>query len=362
MNRSGRFAGSLAAMLISVALHIGAPPGHGGAFVVGRAWAASVAAAGLARNSPNLTRILPSAKNTGPVVPFQPPSLAALTVPVLAIGMPTEALADFAKALLFWPVALITGVAAWLVRLRAASWRGIAVRQAGLDATLSVSRPEPAPEPLPAALVPASEPVAASRGQAQGADLAARARFVAMTFAFPETGIAQPGPIDWPLQMNCQPTRFNLTLQHAALGYRLAFCNRGAEPLGPLIIRADLVAETSRMAQHHPVGCAADALPLCHYLDSLPAGDTMELTGELRLPLAGIAAMRLGTAELLVPLMRLCAESAGECQPVLSVSAGFAIGLPPLSAGGGIQPFRLDLGPAIWRKLTARRLPCTDLS
>jgi hypothetical protein len=161
--------------------------------------------------------------------------------------------------------------------------------------------------------------------------------------------------------VSCEPTRFTLTLQHAALRYRLEFCNRGAQALGPLIIRVDLASVETRKPQNHQVDFDADALPLCHYLDSLPAGDRIELTGELRLPLTGIAAMQLGTAELLVPLMRLCAESAGESRPALSVSACFAIGLPPLSAGGGIQPFRLDLGPGIWRKLTARRLVNADL-
>ena len=66
--------------------------------------------------------------------------------------------------------------------------------------------------------------------------------------------------------------------------------------------------------------------------------------------------MRLGTAELLVPLMRLCAESVGACRPVLSLSACFAIGVPSVLAGGGIQPFQFDSGMGIWRKLTARQL------
>jgi hypothetical protein len=190
--------------------------------------------------------------------------------------------------------------------------------------------------------------------QAEGADLAERARFVAMNFAFPEPGLARQTPTDWPLQIGCQPLRFILMPGLAVLRYRLELWNRGAEALGPLIIRADLVAE-SRTAAESQTELAADVLPMCHYLDSLPAGDGVELSGELRLALADVATLRLGSAELLVPMLRLCAESAGAAPPGLNISADFAIGQPPLSAGGGIRPFRLDSGPGIWRKLTARR-------
>ncbi len=209
----------------------------------------------------------------------------------------------------------------------------------------SLSGPEPALPPSPAAPVP----------QAQGADLAERARFVALSFAFPESGLAREAATDWPLHMSCAPTRFTLTLRHAALRYRLEVCNRGAEALGPLIIRADLIAE-SGIAAIRPVAFAAAGLPPCHHLDSLAAGENVVLTGELRLALAGVVAMRLGGAELLVPLMRVCAESAVASPLAFCHSAGFAIGLPPLAPGGSIQPFRLNSRPGIWRKLTARRL------
>ena len=253
-----------------------------------------------------------------------------------------------ATTLQFWPVAMVAGLATWLIHLRNTRWSRLALDRSEPIDWLQDTTPECEPPAAPDLL------------QVQGADLAARARFVAMTFAFPEVDTArqrlQGAAAGWPLHIDCQPIRFTLTLQHAALGYRLEFCNRGADALGPLIIRADLVAAGNRLAQDYPVEFTADALPVCHYLDSLPAGDSVELAGDLRLPLANIAALRLGKAELLVPLLRLCAESAGESRPAFNLSTCFAIGMPPLSAGGGIQPFRLDAGPGIWRKLSARRL------
>jgi hypothetical protein len=256
-------------------------------------------------------------------------------------------------ALSWWliaPITLFAGIAAWLRRRRRARWHPISLDWTNPAKTPNRSGVEPAPTSLP----PVPGPLAPTL--AQGADLAARARFVAMSFTLPQAGWSRHGPTDWPLHMECEPTRFTLTLGYAVLSYCLELCNRGAEALGPLMIRAELVAAESRTAPDEQAEFACAALPPCHYLDSLPAGENVALTGELRLSLGGVVAMRLGLAELLVPLMRVCAESARESRLALSLSACFAIGLPPLAVGGGIQPFRLDSGPGIWRKLTVRRL------
>jgi hypothetical protein len=256
----------------------------------------------------------------------------------------------------FWPLVLIGlagAMSGWLCQQRSGGWHPIFGQPTRPAATPRRLALPPAPAPVrdsPAALVPVV--------QAEGADLAERARFVAMNFAFPEPGWSRQTPTDWPLQIGCLPLRFILMPGLAVLRYRLELWNRGAETLGPLIIRADLVAE-SRTAECQTELAApeltTDVLPLCHYLDRLTAGDGVELSGELRLALADVATLRLGSAELLVPMMRLCAESAGDAPEGLNISADFAIGQPPLSAGGGIRPFRLDSGPGIWRKLTARR-------
>lgn len=319
MTRSGRLAGLLAVLLLLIVLSIGV--------WIGRT-------SGLA--------LEPS---------FAWPLLPAFPAPVIDIGFgPTGSNASTTIAL----CPPLAAFVAWLIRRRHHRWSRIALDHAVPNDLPIPAPPAPAPPAMPA-------PPAA-----QGPDLAARARFVALSFAFPEAGparvhAARSGLTDWPLQIDCQPIRFTLTLRHAALAYALTFCNRGADPLGPMIIRADLASTSAQTVQDRAMSRTGDALPLCHYLDSLPPGAAIELTGELRLPLADVAAMRLGAAELLVPLLRLYAESAGDVGPALSTATSFAIGLPPLSAGSGMQPFRLDLGPGIWRKLTARRVIGTDL-
>ncbi len=167
---------------------------------------------------------------------------------------------------------------------------------------------------------------------------------------------ASPQPPGSPLELDCRPVRFTLTLRHAALRYRLRLSNPGPEALGPLIIRADLATAEAEIPQDRQAIFEPYALPLCHYLDSLAAGGHAELVGELRLPLAGVAAIRLGTAKLLVPLLRVWVETAGDARPALSCAGCFAIGVLPAAAGSGFQPIDLDSSLGIWRKLTARRL------
>lgn len=285
-----------------------------------------------------------------------------------------ESWTAYAAPLQYLPIVVFAVAAAWLIRNRIPHWRRMSPSGAELDAfpgeivsdiTLSVtSAPLETLEPAEPdddchpdfAPVPVSKP--------PGADLAARALFVAMSF---------PGPVGAPLhippprlasaslRIDCHPIRLTLTLRHAALRYRLQLGNRGAEALGPIIIRADLATAEPGIPQDHQAAFDPYALPLRHYLDSLPAGTNAELTGELRLPLASIAAIRLGSAKLLVPLMRVWVETAGAALPALSCARCFAIGIPPAAAGSGIQPFHLDSSLGIWRKLTTRRLQNADL-
>lgn len=192
----------------------------------------------------------------------------------------------------------------------------------------------------------------------QNGDLPVPARFIATCYPVAPTC---PQPAVMPLTMACQAMRFTLTLEQAALRYRLQLENCWTQTLGPLIIRADLVLAGAATAQNRQAGFDTYALPVCHYVDSFAAGGRIDLSGDLRLPAARLAPFRLGRAEFLVPLMRICAESIGNFRPEFSLPACFAIGLTPISAGGGIQPFHVDSGLGIWRKLAVRRVQIDDL-
>lgn len=276
---------------------------------------------------------------------------AALPLPGILHWIALPGLLARASPALALEMAAIAGCAAagaWAIHRGRARWRPIAVGHGEATGETALALAEAAADfdpglaPAPASLL--TDAASPARGQ-----------FVAM--AFPAAAPAMPQISgDHPLEIACQPIRVTLTLTHAGLHYRLQCCNRGAQALGPLLIRAALAGVEPDIAQAGQTGLDAQALPLCHYLDGLPAGASIGFAGELRVPLGAMAAMRLGAARFVIPLLRLSAESAGESRPVICTSANFAIGLSAASGGSGIQPFPLDLGPGIWRKLRMRKL------
>lgn len=277
---------------------------------------------------------------------------------LLQLGGPGRA--AIAIALAFWPIFIFAGAAAWLIHNRRSLGNQIALVRVvplknacgPLNETVLVTAPHTSPRDT---ATPATTPASIPATTPALADMAAPPRRVATTFPVAETSSPQDSAL-CSLDIDCQPIRFTLSLGRAALRYRLRLDNFGATAIGPLIIRGDLVAAEPGIPQPGGVECNPDALPVCHYLDSLDAGSSTEMNGELRLPLAGIAAIRLGRAEFLVPLMRLWVESLADSVPALSLSTCFAIGVPTTSELGGIQPFHLDSGLGIWRSLIARRL------
>ena len=87
-------------------------------------------------------------------------------------------------------------------------------------------------------------------------------------------------------------------------------------------------------------------LPLLHEVPSLAPGETVELKGELRLPLARGMPIRQGAAVVFVPLARFRAGAAGGEPRCFTV----VVGQP--SPRGALQPHRLDLGPRSAEGLT----------
>ena len=83
-------------------------------------------------------------------------------------------------------------------------------------------------------------------------------------------------------------------------------------------------------------------------IERLEPGESRTVEGEFRLPFGQIVPIRQGNAALLLPLARFRLEAEGSA-PVVRT---FAVGLP--GAKAALQPFRLDLGPRVYPKLTQR--------
>ena len=230
------------------------------------------------------------------------------------------------------PAALAGALAAWLV-----------LRRRGRDAAPApvFVRPQPvsedgAPGPMrsagpvaPVAPAPAAEPVPAAVGLGGQAPL------------------APAGPVE----LDFAALRLSVSLVNATLQYRLTLVNRAAAACGPLAVGADMIAAHASLPEDAQLGRDGAGLAPRHRVPGLAPGESVELVGELRLPLASVTPIRAGAASLLVPLVRLRIEGAGPAQTVALV-----VGETPASPGAPLRPFRLDQGPRIFGAVSQRAL------
>lgn len=231
-----------------------------------------------------------------------------------------------------WPWPWLAGLGL-LVALLAAGWWWLRRRMPDGSPIVvpDIERPrvaEPAPElePLPE---PASEPVFAASQAAQAAAQAAQAAQAAN-----------------PLHITIEPLKLTQTVMNASLSYRLSLTNAGEAPLEGVQVAADLVAAHASLPREALMAAPDTELPLRHEVPSLAPGETVELKGELRLPLAKAMPIRQGAAVVFVPLARFRAGAAGGEPRCFTV----VVGQP--SPRGALQPHRLDLGPRSAEGLT----------
>jgi hypothetical protein len=154
-----------------------------------------------------------------------------------------------------------------------------------------------------------------------------------------------------PIALAFEARKMSATLVNTTLAYRLFIKNRRDEALTGLIVAGDMVAAHAALPVEQQLGTDGQPLELRHEVDRLEPGEVRELTGELRLPLTAINPIRSGSSMLFVPLTRLRIEADGQ-----SLLAAWVVGEAPLKAGGGLQPFRLDLGPRVYAQISQRSI------
>jgi hypothetical protein len=171
--------------------------------------------------------------------------------------------------------------------------------------------------------------------------------------AAPAPGAAVPSPAIGPLALSLQVTRMSATLVNAALSYRLAVTNTGPSPLHEIGIAGDMIAAHSSVPNQEMLGGSGTPLPGLHKLGRLEPGESVVLSGEIRLPLAAITPIRRGDAQLFVPLARFAATGSREDGQRVTERSAFLIGQEP-EARAKLQPFRLDLGPRLYSQVGQR--------
>lgn len=154
-----------------------------------------------------------------------------------------------------------------------------------------------------------------------------------------------------PLALDLVAVRMSASLVNATLAYRVILT--AGEDVAALVLRGDMTSAHASRPTDEQLG--ADNAPVLHRPAPLAKGESQELKGEIRLPLAAITPIRHGSAALFVPLVRIEVEGSVAGRPV-RLRAAFVIGLEDPAAGPRLQPFRLDLGPRVYSDIGQRAL------
>lgn len=166
----------------------------------------------------------------------------------------------------------------------------------------------------------------------------------------PPPSSSQAAP-DAPFELTLEAERLSVSLLNATLQYRLTLRNRRDEPLAPVRVAADMIGAHAAHPQDGRIVPDSARLETRHAVPGLTVGESVVLRGELRLPLREVTPIRNGAARLLVPLVRMRAET-GRTSCTRVIVVGESARVP----GGPLRPFRLDAGPRIFGAVDQRQV------
>lgn len=140
-----------------------------------------------------------------------------------------------------------------------------------------------------------------------------------------------------------------------AVRYALTLTNRSGHDLDRLSVRALFASADANQQATVERFFGGDGGQIAHVIAGLAPGETVELTGELAMPLAETRPLRYGTRLLLVPI---AAFDVGFNQgdDTRKLSAAFMVGVEPKQASDKMGPLRLDLGPKTFNHIGQRPL------
>lgn len=275
--------------------------------------------------APTLDVAEQASTDSGSTFDFTPPP-AATTVPTTMTPGDLGATPEGGGSLVPWLAALIAALAAagagyWFLRRR------------------EELVPVPVVEPPLARREPRPEPAPPPPGPAPGAAAAPQ----------PHSSFAPEGD---GISLAAQPVRFSRSMMNATFAYRLVLENRSGEQWEDLAIEADLVTAHGSAPVAEQLADPAAPLAPMRTVQTLAPGETIEVTGDVRLPLQQVRAIPQGRAAVYVPLLRL--RVAAKDKPPLART--FLVGQLPNRQGGKLQPFRLDEMPQVYQAIGMRPL------
>ncbi len=296
--------------------------------------------------APALAPAVPAQTAPRSTEPGPPPPSATATAPAplpspsLPVIMPTPQANPAPDAAFDWRLWAVAAAALLAAIGAALLWRA---RPARAEPVASEPPVVPAAEPEPPAPAPpvsrAPEPGPAADREEPPAPAPA-----------PAATRTDPGP----LTLTLEARRLTASLMATTLSYRVRLTNSGQTPVTDLAVEGDLVSAHSSLPVERQIASDAQRLELRHAAVALAPGESIEFTGDMRLPLDQITPIRAGSAAYFVPLARFRIESGGQ-GPVSRVQVQtFVIGELPEQPGAALRPFRLDLGPRTYSQVGQR--------
>lgn len=153
------------------------------------------------------------------------------------------------------------------------------------------------------------------------------------------------------LDLEAQVTTLSRSLLNATISYRLTLINRSRVPVSQIQIHGDVTTAHGRVPASQQLADVHQEFPELHSLARLAPGERSTISGELRIPLREVRALRQGSVPVFVPLLRLTAR-AENIQPrafTYVIGSAEEKGVRP-------NPFRLDEGPRSYAQLSTRAL------
>jgi LPXTG-motif cell wall-anchored protein len=162
------------------------------------------------------------------------------------------------------------------------------------------------------------------------------------------TSAAEPAP----LEIRLEAQSLTCSLVFANLAYRLMLTNRAGHTSGPLRIAGDMIAAHASLSADDQLSPDGEAMPKLHRVEALAPGESVTVSGQLRMAMTDIAPIRQGQAALFIPLARF--DIVGEAGDKAPVTRIFVVGEANEVANGPLKPFRLDRMPGTVRGLDQR--------
>ncbi|HEY9092407.1 LPXTG cell wall anchor domain-containing protein [Parasphingorhabdus sp.] len=131
------------------------------------------------------------------------------------------------------------------------------------------------------------------------------------------------------------------TLLNAVLNYSVTLTNISDQDLSNIRLSGTMMQADSQNARN----AATQSGDLLHETESLPAGASVTLTGDIRLPLSSIRPITIKSQALFIPLAHFSTEYIDDKGNTHHQGASFIIGREYEPPRAKMAPFRLDLGP-----------------